>query len=82
MHELGNVCIIHNVDGDGLALAHPHERTGNLIVVADRADDNLWGQLNHCGRDSQGEIRRASGGLRFRHRLLRMLWRRRNVPER
>ena len=82
MDVLRNVRIIHNVDGNGLALAHPQERTGNHIAVADRADDNLWGQLNHRGCDSQVEIRRASRVLRSRHRHLRMLWRRRNVPER
>ena len=73
MHVLGHVCIIHNIDGDGLALAHPHERTGNLIVVADRADHNLRSQLDRHGCDLQREIRRAVDGLRFRVRHRRAL---------
>ena len=59
MHVLRNVCVVHNVDGDGLALAHPQEGTGDFIVVADCADHNLRGQLDHHGRDLQGEIRRT-----------------------
>ena len=59
MHVLRNVCVVHNVDGDVLALAHPQEGTGDFIVVADCADDNLRGQLDQHGRDLQGEIRRT-----------------------
>jgi hypothetical protein len=64
MHVLRNVRVVHNLDGDALALAHPQQGTGDFIAVADRADDNLRGQLDHHGRDLQGEIRRAPGGLR------------------
>lgn len=80
MHVLRNVCVVHNFDGDGLALAHPQEGTGDFIAVADCADYNLRGQLDQHGHDLQGEIRRTPGRLRFQ-RHHQMLWRPRNLLE-
>ena len=78
MHVLRNVCVVHNIDGDALALAHPQQGTGDFIAVAYRADDNLGGQFDQCGRDLKGEVRPTPDGLRFqRHHT--MLWRSLNL---
>ena len=80
VHVFRNGCVVRNVDGDGLALADPQERTWDFVAVADCADDNLRGQFDHHGRDLQGEIRRMPGGFRFQWRHP-MLWRSRNPLE-
>ena len=82
MHVLRNVRAVHNLYGDALALSHPQQGTGDLVAVADSAEHNLGRQLNRHRCDPQGEIRRAPGGLRFRRRHLRMLWRPRNLRRR
>jgi hypothetical protein len=33
MHVFRNVCIVHNLYGDRLALAHPQQGTGDFIVA-------------------------------------------------
>src|SRR5215475_9673284 len=68
MHVFRNVCVVHNLYDDRLALAHSQEGTGDLIAVADSADHNLRGQLDHHRCDSQTEIRSALGSIRFQRR--------------
>jgi hypothetical protein len=73
MHVFRNVCVVHNLYSDRLALAHPQQGTGDLIAVADGADDNLRRQFDQHWRDLQVEVRRASGGPRFRRHRHRVL---------
>jgi hypothetical protein len=80
MDVFRNVCVVHNLYGDRLALAHPQQGTGDLIAVADGAEHNLRGQLDHHRCDSQAEIRGVLGCVRFqRHHP--MLWRPRILLE-
>ena len=81
VHVFRNIRVVHYLYGDALALAHPQQRTGDLIAVADGADYNIRGQLDHHGRDSQAEIGRALGGVRFQRRHHRMLRRYRTLPQ-
>jgi hypothetical protein len=73
MNVLRNVCVVHNLNGDALALANPQEGTGDFIAVTDGADDNLRGQLDQHGRNLEREIRRTPGGLGVGHRCHRIL---------
>ena len=82
MHVFRNVRAVHNLYRDAPALSHPQQGTGDLVAVADGADHHLRGQLDRHGRDLQGEIRRAVGGVRFEQRRHRALWRRWDWPRR
>jgi hypothetical protein len=80
MHVFRNVRVVHNLYGDAPALSHPQQGAGDLVAIADRAEHNLWRQLDHHRRDPQREIRRAPGGLRAQGRHSRMRWRPRHLP--
>jgi hypothetical protein len=79
MHVFRNVRVVDNFYGDAPALSHPQQRTGDSIAVADRADYNLRGELDHRGCDLQGEIGPVPAGRQGRRH--KILWRPRALAE-
>jgi len=73
VHILRNVRVVRYVNRNGPTLSRPQKRTGDFIVVADSADNNLRSQLDQHWSDLQAEIGRRPDGLLFyrRHLVLR-----------
>ena len=49
VHELWNVTVVLDIDGDLLPLFDAKQRTGRAAVVADRMNDLLRGNLDFAG---------------------------------
>ncbi len=69
---LGDVGVVVDVDGDGLALFEAEERAGELAVVSGGGDDAVGREFNGAGGDAEGVVGWGGG-------LLGCDWRRREV---
>lgn len=64
VHELWNVTVVLDIDGDLLPLFDAKQRTGRAAVVADRLNDLLRGNLDFDRSNAQRNARRIAGWSR------------------